>query len=88
MAWFITLGCEQRSAYFPASLIKYQGVIEKFEQNRPESRKIETVTSFGVAQQHPLFWMFVHAFDYLMPASGKFFQDFSVANLNCLGSVE
>ena len=39
-AWFITLGCEQQSTYFPALLIKYQGVIEKFEQNRPESQKI------------------------------------------------
>ena len=28
--WFITLGCEQQSAYFLALLIKNQGVIEKF----------------------------------------------------------
>ena len=43
-AWFITLGCEQQSAYFPALLIKYQGVIEKFEENEAEIQSIETGT--------------------------------------------
>ena len=41
----------QQSISFPAWLVRSQGVIENLEQNRPESRKIETVTSFGVAQR-------------------------------------
>ena len=44
MASFITLGCEQQYAYFPALLIKNQGVIENLEQNRPENRNIDSVT--------------------------------------------
>ena len=79
--WFITLGSEQQSAYFPAMLIKYQGVIEKFEQNRPESRKIETVTSFEVAQRDHFFRMLRHVFDNPFPGSCKFFLDFSVVKL-------
>ena len=49
MAWFITLGCEQQSVSFPALLIGNQGVIEKLEESRPESQKIEIVTSVGIA---------------------------------------
>ena len=79
--WFITLGCERQSTYFPALLIKCQGVIEKFEQNRPESRKIETFTSFGVAQQDCFFRMLLHVLDYPFPGSCKFFLDFSVGKL-------
>ena len=60
MAWFITLGCEQQSVSFRALLIANQGVIEKLEESRPESRKIDTVTSFGVAQRHLLFRVFLH----------------------------
>ena len=80
-AWFITLECEQQSAYFPALLIKYQGVIEKFEQIGPESRKIETVTSFGVAQQDWFFRMLLYVSDYLFPGSCTFFLDFFVGKL-------
>ena len=58
-----------------------KGVIGKLEQNRPNSQKIQSVTSFWVAQWHllsrvawmywiTLFWAHVH-----------FFQDFSVAIL-------
>ena len=56
MAWFITLGCEQQSAYFPGLLIKNQGVIENLEQKKTENKKIETVTLFGVAQQDCFFF--------------------------------
>ena len=54
-AWFITLECGQQSISFPALLIRNQRVIENLEQNRPQSRKIETVTSFGVAQRDCFF---------------------------------
>ena len=64
MAWFITLGCEQQSVSFPALLIGNQGVIEKLEQNKAESQKIATVSSFGVAQQHHLFRMLLHVLVY------------------------
>ena len=56
MAWFVTLGCEQQSVSFPALLIGNQGVIEKLEESRPESRKIETVTSLGIAWQSLFFF--------------------------------
>ena len=46
-AWFISLGCGQHFASFLA--IGNQGVIEKLEESRPESPKIETVTSLGIA---------------------------------------
>ena len=49
MTWFITLGCEQQSVFFPALFIGNQGVIRKLEESRPESRKIETVTSLRIA---------------------------------------
>ena len=75
-AWFITLGCEQQSAYFLALLIKYQGVIEKFKQNRPESRKIETVMSFWVAQRDRFFRMLLHVLDYRFLGLCKFFSGF------------
>ena len=56
-AWFITLGCVQQSVTFLAFLIGNQGFMEKLEQNRAESQRIETVTTctLGVAQQHLLF---------------------------------
>ena len=38
-AWFITLGCERQPVSFPALLIANQGVIEKFEESRPEIKK-------------------------------------------------
>ena len=80
MAWFIPLGCEQQSAYFPGLLIKNQGVIENLEQNRSESRNIRTVASFGVAVQDCFFRMLLHISDYRFPGSHKFFLDFSVEN--------
>ena len=62
-------------------LIRNQGVIEKFEHSRPESRKIETVTSFGVAQRHILSRVLMRVLDYPSPASCNFFLDISAAEL-------
>ena len=77
-AWFITLECGQQSISFPALLIKNQGFIENLEQNGPESQKIETVTSFGVAQRDCFFSVLVYVLRYPFPASYTFFLDFSV----------
>ena len=41
IAWFITLGCVQRSITFPAFLIENQSFIEKFEENKAEIQRIE-----------------------------------------------
>ena len=80
-ACFITLGCEQQSVSFPALLIRNQGVNLKLWHSRLESQKIETVTSFGVAQRHLLFRVLLCVLDYNFPASWKFFLDFSAAEL-------
>ena len=80
-AWLITLGCEQQSVPLPALLIGNQCVIEKFEQSRPESRKIEIVTLFGVARRHLLSRVLLHVLGYPFLASCKFFLDFSSAKL-------
>ena len=81
-AWLVTLGGEQQSISFAALLIRNQGVIDMFEQNRYERRNIVTVTSFGVVQQNLFFFrMLMHVLVYLFPASCNFFLDFSVAKL-------
>ena len=49
VTWFMTLRCEQQSVSFPALLIGNQSVIEKLEKSKPESQKIEIVTSLGIA---------------------------------------
>ena len=67
MAWFITLGCVQRSITFPAFLIENQSFIENFEENKVEILRIETGTSRGVAQQHLHFSMLLHILVYPTP---------------------
>ena len=67
MAWFIILGCVQRSITFPAFLIENQSFIEKFEENEAEIQRIETSTSRGFAQQHLRFNMLLHVLVYPIP---------------------
>ena len=67
MAWFITLGCVQRSMAFLAILIENQNFIEKFEENEAEIQRIETGTSRGVAQQYLHFSMLLHVLVYPTP---------------------
>ena len=77
MAWFITLGCEQQSVSLLALFIKNQGVIEKLEQTRSESLKIETVNLSGLAQRHILVRVLLCVLDYPFPVSCKFCSGFS-----------
>ena len=82
IAWFITLGSEQQSVSFPALLIGNQGVIKKLEESRPESRKIETLTSFVVAQRHLIFSMLLHLLELSLSSfTYIFFLAFSAADL-------
>ena len=73
-AWFITLGCVQRHIAFPAFLIENQSFIEKFEENKTEIQRIETVTSRGVSQQYLHFSMLLLVLVYPIQA-----------DVNCLG---
>ena len=75
--WFITLGCVQWSVTFPAFPIKIEGAIKKLEQNEAESRKIKTVTLFGVVLQHPLFRIPLLVPDHPISAPIKFFEVFA-----------
>ena len=70
--WFITLGCVQWSVTFPVFPIKNEGAIEKIEQNEAESRKIKTVTLFGVVLQHPLLRMPLFVLDHPISVPIKF----------------
>ena len=80
-SWFITLRCVRWSVTFPALPIKNEGAIEKLQQNEAESRKIKTVTLFGVVLQHPLFRMPLLVLDHQISAPINFFEVFAGAKL-------
>ena len=76
MAWFITLGCVQRSITFPAFLNENQSCIEKFEENKAEIQRIETVTSRGVSQQYLNFSMLLPVLVYPIQADVNLLEFF------------
>ena len=86
MAWFITLGCVQRSITFPAFLTENQSFVKKFEENKAEIQRIETGTLRGVAQLCLLFSMLMPVLVYPILVDLNFLEFFLWQN--CLDMMD